>query len=842
MPHTRSIAGLFFALLALVLLVASAAATATISVAAADAPEEVRASADFICDGVDDQLEINGAFDALPWDGGTVRLSTGTFRCTDNLVPGAYTTLEGAGTSGTTIAISGYYHAIKIDRPHVTIRAIRITDRAWVRITANHVRLEDVLAEDDLHGYYPGKPQDMGANGAFFVWAENRVVEDIVFYRCEARDIGTHGFNMNGAGSPRMTRDIRFVECRAIRCGDADGHPWATGFDFHEENDLVDLTVERCYAADNWESGFHFEPGYRQEEITLVDCVSEENGWRNTNLGDFTVRPAVPAHFYMAGYTFAKGTHLVNCRSVHNRNYGFYDEQNGNNVLERCIDIESGYGYKFCKNVQGVALVDCVSVDPANWAIWAAWTNNLRVEGFHQYNAPGRADVSPRVQSMLGWYKGEPTYEKPVVNSHFEITAHGSTLPILNNGDIYNPAGSGNTYDLAPADGSYVDPVQTPIPVGTSPPTPSYTPVPEATPPIPAVHTIPGRIEAENYLPGRGTGFSDTTAGNEGAIYRFDDVDIEYTAAIAGYDIGYIRLGEWLAYNLDAASGGPYAAAFRLACPYDGRSFQVEVDGIAVGRITVPKTAGFEAYSTAELPFDLAPGRHRLVVRFDQTQNANLDRVDVRLLAAGTITATPTVTVTPTVNETATPAANVTPPPPIVNETVTVTPTVNITPPPPIVDETITVTPTANVTATPTVNETVTVTLTVNVTETPTDTETVAITPTVTITETPTVHDTVTMTPIAIVTVTPTVNETATPPVTPDGLRAFPGAPGLPTDPDGDGLYEDINGNGRTDFADVVLLFNSLEWLAANEPVGLFDANGNGRVDFADVTALFERL
>ena len=159
------------------------------------------------------------------------------------------------------------------------------------------------------------------------------------------------------------------------------------------------------------------------------------------------------------------------------------------------------------------------------------------------------------------------------------------------------------------------------------------------------------------------------------------------------------------------------------------------------------------------------------------------------------------MTLTPTVNETATPAANVTPPPPIVNETVTVTPTVNET-------------------ATPIITETETVT------------------PTETITQTETVNDTVTVTPPS----TPAVNETVTPPVTPAGLMAFPGAPGLPSDSDRDGLYEDINGNGRPDFADVVLLFNSLEWVAANEPEGLFDANGNGRVDFADVTALFERL
>ena len=70
----------------------------------------------------------------------------------------------------------------------------------------------------------------------------------------------------------------------------------------------------------------------------------------------------------------------------------------------------------------------------------------------------------------------------------------------------------------------------------------------------------------------------------------------------------------------------------------------------------------------------------------------------------------------------------------------------------------------------------------------------------------------------------------------------LPGSPDAPTDTDGDGLYEDVNGNGRKDFADVVLYFNQMSWIAANEPVPLFDCNGNGRIDFADVVALFNAL
>ncbi|MEN6342651.1 MAG: PKD domain-containing protein [Methanospirillum sp.] len=69
-----------------------------------------------------------------------------------------------------------------------------------------------------------------------------------------------------------------------------------------------------------------------------------------------------------------------------------------------------------------------------------------------------------------------------------------------------------------------------------------------------------------------------------------------------------------------------------------------------------------------------------------------------------------------------------------------------------------------------------------------------------------------------------------------------PGGTGLPADTNGDGMYDDLNGNGRADFADVVLYFNQMTWIAANEPVTAFDCNGNGRIDFADVAWLFNHL
>ncbi|MGD9936724.1 MAG: 6-bladed beta-propeller [Methanoregulaceae archaeon] len=69
-----------------------------------------------------------------------------------------------------------------------------------------------------------------------------------------------------------------------------------------------------------------------------------------------------------------------------------------------------------------------------------------------------------------------------------------------------------------------------------------------------------------------------------------------------------------------------------------------------------------------------------------------------------------------------------------------------------------------------------------------------------------------------------------------------PGGTGLPTDTNHDGLFDDVNGNERKDFADVVLYFNQMTWIGENEPVTAFDFNGNGRIDFADVVALFNGL
>lgn len=74
------------------------------------------------------------------------------------------------------------------------------------------------------------------------------------------------------------------------------------------------------------------------------------------------------------------------------------------------------------------------------------------------------------------------------------------------------------------------------------------------------------------------------------------------------------------------------------------------------------------------------------------------------------------------------------------------------------------------------------------------------------------------------------------------GLRPLPGFMNPPTDPDGDGLYEDLNANGAKDLNDVVRFFKNIVWMIQNEPAACFDFNGNGNLDLNDVVRLFKEM
>jgi len=73
--------------------------TATFVVAASDSMVQDKAMADYVCDGVNDHVEIQAALDALPATGGEVKLLDGAYYIGVSLVLDSYQTLKGAGRS-----------------------------------------------------------------------------------------------------------------------------------------------------------------------------------------------------------------------------------------------------------------------------------------------------------------------------------------------------------------------------------------------------------------------------------------------------------------------------------------------------------------------------------------------------------------------------------------------------------------------------------------------------------------------------------------------------------------------------------------------------------------------
>jgi hypothetical protein len=142
--------------------------------------------------------------------------------------------------------------------------------------------------------------------------------------------------------------------------------------------------------------------------------------------------------------------------------------------------------------------------------------------------------------------------------------------------------------------------------------------VASSTPSAVGAGTLPGTIEAENFdNGGEGIAYHDVTAGNRGGAYRQSDVDIE-AATEAGYDVGWIAVGEWLTYSVNVATTASYLLEARVASSGPGGTFHVEFGGKDVtGAMTIPDTGGWQNWSTVSTTATVPAGPQIMRVVFD---------------------------------------------------------------------------------------------------------------------------------------------------------------------------------------------------------------------------------
>src|SRR6478736_2224099 len=129
---------------------------------------------------------------------------------------------------------------------------------------------------------------------------------------------------------------------------------------------------------------------------------------------------------------------------------------------------------------------------------------------------------------------------------------------------------------------------------------------------------VPGRIEAENYdTNGNGVSFYDVSAGNNGNVYRSDDVDIEACSDTGGgYNVGWISADEWLNYTINVAETAVYRIDFRVAAQTSAGAIRVALDDLPLCGTATPVTGGWQTWQTVSVSnLVLRAGQH--VLRLD---------------------------------------------------------------------------------------------------------------------------------------------------------------------------------------------------------------------------------
>ena len=222
--------------------------TATYVIAAKNSRD--RQKADYVCDGVSDQAEIQIAIDALPPKGGKVSLLEGEFLIKNTIYLPSNVTLEGQGP-GSTI--------IKRD-PNVKLEGI-IQNKDWKGGGNKNIRIADLM----LDGQYPP--------------AEKRKWGGSLIDFCKVTDSSIERVHLLNAYHQCLElcrcKRVRVVQCVGDGSGDDifsvtdNAHPGgASGI-----SESQDIWYISCVARNPFDAGFEIDDG--PKNIFYLLCVAE---------------------------------------------------------------------------------------------------------------------------------------------------------------------------------------------------------------------------------------------------------------------------------------------------------------------------------------------------------------------------------------------------------------------------------------------------------------------------------------------------------------------------------------------------------------------------------------
>jgi hypothetical protein len=170
------------------------------------------------------------------------------------------------------------------DVSNITLKQFSITGDGCISFNTSTINTHDNLIEDVT--------VENTSNiqiTSFGSWVGSGLIADgYQFIRCTAYNTGGDGFDIWGRGgyvNGGLHTNVYFDGCKAIKCGySCRFWDWIPGFDIGENGRVDNVTLLRCEASYNWESGFHFEGNSSSvTDATLTDCIANSNGQKNSD-------------------------------------------------------------------------------------------------------------------------------------------------------------------------------------------------------------------------------------------------------------------------------------------------------------------------------------------------------------------------------------------------------------------------------------------------------------------------------------------------------------------------------------------------------------------------------
>ncbi|WP_317064676.1 CARDB domain-containing protein [Methanoculleus caldifontis] len=425
-----------FLIVGLIPIVSALDATPTTIVAASDSSAADKAAAAYVCDGVNDHVEIQAALNALPSSGGVVLLKSGTFNCAGIIAPKAGSTLKGEGADKTKLVFTRDGR-INVDREYVTLDGFHIKGSGYssgvkwlgvMNIRASHAKIHNITGTADA-----------SIQAVYLLIHDPTVyaptLQNVEFINCRAVDTGTYGFLHNAWGTTNKTiKNVRYENCAAINCGKFGAfNPWVTGFNFAELNDMDGLYVKDCIAEGTLESGFHFEFDPKVTNAVLENCTSNNNGIKPFPTKAYNVNDMSTHYFGCGFYAPNCDVTFINCTAVGNSMNGFYTTNGGK--LYNCVEKDTGIGrtdfsYRVPAGYYSIpsrsvnpstVMENCTSITSRAFGLQVDLANNVKIRNFHLIDPVGYKGKG----SSLGGTNGQ------FDNSEVSIYASGNRVETL---------------------------------------------------------------------------------------------------------------------------------------------------------------------------------------------------------------------------------------------------------------------------------------------------------------------------------------------------------------------------------------------------------------------------